>query len=651
METALHRGSRILGHIDSFVDKLFEICLTQPMTLSWQHTKGRPIGLQDKPLVYGHMLEHGVGSPAQTDTPSESAPYKASSSELSTPPPTEDAKPAYDIFAPPESDSSRASSSEHSRQPSPKPDRPSPSKRRKLDRSTRQHVDLTSPMKKDRRNGPDNSSLPSNIKATQFTSSGPAHGSSIGRNDLTFRGQSSKRVLDDEEQDIFADFNSSQRKSQSKSQTRYHSQKTVNIHKAAPVETKEKRVEKKTRTKGSKKGVQNGPKDFKKFDPEPLYSIIQNQENKSRTASFQAPPALSSSPRSKRAALRSAKVTDEQQKPIRSTAFRKPPQSQSPQSKKACPPPFVVPQGLPLKSPPRRSNSSDGTLHAAIPLETADLDAIKAALNLQLDATTSSSTLSTGPSLVFDNDGSSSSSLSSARDVEEIDASDIDKEWLESHPPGSPKIQCPICKAYVSRLFLEEFSGSTILSLRQQERFCKAHKVHSAESVWRERRYPTIDWYGFQRRLPKYDAALGSVLNGTSRSFYRNVFEDQIKTGANRRLKQAVLSGDGVEGLNMGYYGTKGARIIMEYIMATFASRIRRLAGTDKLVSAGGVSGFVQAVLAPELAVMLVQDDMKVDDEQARVILKESSNIGNLLNEEEDEAIKDDQDEERDELS
>lgn len=75
--------------------------------------------------------------------------------------------------------------------------------------------------------------------------------------------------------------------------------------------------------------------------------------------------------------------------------------------------------------------------------------------------------------------------------------------------------------------------------------------------------------------------------------------------------------------------------------MSRFASRIRRLAGSDKLISAGGVAGFVQAVLAPELAVMLVKDDMKVDEEQARTILKESSEVGNLLNEEEDETIKD----------
>lgn len=80
--------------------------------------------------------------------------------------------------------------------------------------------------------------------------------------------------------------------------------------------------------------------------------------------------------------------------------------------------------------------------------------------------------------------------------------------------------------------------------------------------------------------------------------------------------------------------------------MSNFASRIRKRAGTDKLVSTAGVSGFVQAVLAPELAVMLVMNDMEVDEERARVILKESSDIGHLLNEEEDETIKDVEDEE-----
>lgn len=84
--------------------------------------------------------------------------------------------------------------------------------------------------------------------------------------------------------------------------------------------------------------------------------------------------------------------------------------------------------------------------------------------------------------------------------------------------------------------------------------------------------------------------------------------------------------------------------------MSTFASRIRRLAGSDKLIYTAGVSGFVQAVLAPELAVLLVKDDMGVDDEQARVILRDSADIGNLLNEEEDEVIRDVEEQEEDDV-
>ena len=48
---------------------------------------------------------------------------------------------------------------------------------------------------------------------------------------------------------------------------------------------------------------------------------------------------------------------------------------------------------------------------------------------------------------------------------------------------------------------------------------------------------------------------------------------------------------------------------------------------------------YIQAVLAPELAVLLVMDDMKVDEDEARSIIRDSVKIGILLNEEQDEVI------------
>ena len=78
----------------------------------------------------------------------------------------------------------------------------------------------------------------------------------------------------------------------------------------------------------------------------------------------------------------------------------------------------------------------------------------------------------------------------------------------------------------------------------------------------------------------------------------------------------------------------------MEHLVSSFSRPIRRLAKTDRLiVASGGLSVFVHAVLVPELAVSLVREDMNVDEEEARQIIKESSDLGELLNEEEEEVV------------
>ena len=49
------------------------------------------------------------------------------------------------------------------------------------------------------------------------------------------------------------------------------------------------------------------------------------------------------------------------------------------------------------------------------------------------------------------------------------------------------------------------------------------------------------------------------------------------------------------------------------------------------MIASRGVSNYVQGVLIPELAVLLVKEDMGVDDERARVIIRESGEMGDLL--------------------
>lgn len=61
--------------------------------------------------------------------------------------------------------------------------------------------------------------------------------------------------------------------------------------------------------------------------------------------------------------------------------------------------------------------------------------------------------------------------------------------------------------------------------------------------------------------------------------------------------------------------------------MTDFGSKLRRRAVADRLARATGICSYVITVLVPELAMILVKDDMKVCDRSAREILRESAGL------------------------
>ncbi len=73
--------------------------------------------------------------------------------------------------------------------------------------------------------------------------------------------------------------------------------------------------------------------------------------------------------------------------------------------------------------------------------------------------------------------------------------------------------------------------------------------------------------------------------------------------------------------------------------MDHFSSHIRGIACDDSLIAVCGVALYVQEVLVPEMATLLVKEDMGVNDVEARSILEESTEIGEILNEGEDDLI------------
>jgi hypothetical protein len=72
----------------------------------------------------------------------------------------------------------------------------------------------------------------------------------------------------------------------------------------------------------------------------------------------------------------------------------------------------------------------------------------------------------------------------------------------------------------------------------------------------------------------------------------------------------------------------------MEHILWKLRSDFPQRMLEDQLLREVGVGAYVVTVLVPELAAMLIKEDMKVDDDEtARRILQKSADLGETLHE------------------
>jgi hypothetical protein len=189
---------------------------------------------------------------------------------------------------------------------------------------------------------------------------------------------------------------------------------------------------------------------------------------------------------------------------------------------------------------------------------------------------------------------------------------------------------CPMCHMPVDSDFLESWSNGKPMKTHRQVDFCLAHNKRSAVKEWDETGYPTIDWEALEDRLETHHARIKEIIDG-SRSHFRDILEDEIRTGKNKTLVQSIKAN---KSLMPGYYGSRGLRVMQENIMREFASHLRRTAIEDRTVSSRGVGTFVQTVLVPEIACLLIQEDMEVGPEEARSIMEKSSALGDVVHEE-----------------
>jgi RTC4-like domain len=199
----------------------------------------------------------------------------------------------------------------------------------------------------------------------------------------------------------------------------------------------------------------------------------------------------------------------------------------------------------------------------------------------------------------------------------------IAEDPQSSAPDASSNI-CPICKAPVSSESLSTLHASLATArphdrsrFNQQAAFCRSHREASGRAEWKRRGYPGIDWTTFTERLGQYRPVMLAVLQNTQPGHFRAELETQL---AARRTKgeharetlarEFMRDGDSAE--TVGYYGGRGAGAMMNWLAISLAKPLREAQNKDPLVQAcGSVSAFVQRVLVPELATLLLVEDIR----------------------------------------
>lgn len=74
--------------------------------------------------------------------------------------------------------------------------------------------------------------------------------------------------------------------------------------------------------------------------------------------------------------------------------------------------------------------------------------------------------------------------------------------------------------------------------------------------------------------------------------------------------------------------------------MHEFTPLLKKMVVKDRLMASRGVAGFVESVIVPEVAVLLIKEDMNVGVGEARDILTDSASLGELIHEEVRDIVK-----------
>jgi hypothetical protein len=172
------------------------------------------------------------------------------------------------------------------------------------------------------------------------------------------------------------------------------------------------------------------------------------------------------------------------------------------------------------------------------------------------------------------------------------------------------------------------------ISSKERDAFCRLHRIEIVIKPQAELKgYPARIRFSLLRgRVKKLIPELENVVLGVIGSHYRDIaLKAYDELGANKaRSSIAVMSR--FEDLLPGYYGPRGSSIISDILTDFFlASNIL----TTQRAAPQRPHEYIQQVLVPETGYRLIKedyDDFFIDDDEARQIMKESVEYGEMIN-------------------
>lgn len=212
------------------------------------------------------------------------------------------------------------------------------------------------------------------------------------------------------------------------------------------------------------------------------------------------------------------------------------------------------------------------------------------------------------------------------RTLSEFESED-DTPGLTSKDKDEADLQeatCPWCGEEVDRQLLDDFSkGRQRLTVNMQTTFCRKHKRHTAESVYKQKGYPKVDWKNIESRFGRFRSDLLGIIDG-SPSYFRRAHEKSINAGKGRMMKEE-------DNMNPGYYGPRGLTTMSDYLVREFSTELKARVLKDEVIAARGSAAFIQCVLVGELGMRLIMEDLDVGEDDAIEILEDSKSIGTMV--------------------